>query len=390
MSLWKMGVGININNSSFKFGTRIYASLNGSLLSGTTLTYNEDSGTAVGRTDGLMSYLNIGDKILIGPSTYTNYEGGTQVLTINSITATTITFNETLSVHFSNDDPITGIGSRCPEGWTPDSGNDLDIYRLWDSESITGLDKRGYKDRYRLQFYYSATSTGEVYVKLNDDDFLASTVHRLGMHYQYIASPTDAGAFKWLISSDSANWGTDTEITSINQSDWISYEDTITSPSSIGDNWKLYLKIMSLSSSESAGVNVDNIYFEHAKETDDESLGVYTFDDYPAFGSRKFQFIRGRSHKRLRNNFLISNDSTGGGDKTKKLVISANFKDVSSTLRDNLEILLDWQDRGFPLILHHDIPQISTNLYGFLTIKDTNLTHWSSNYCSFNLTFEER
>ena len=92
---------------------------------------------------------------------------------------------------------------------------------------------------------------------------------------------------------------------------------------------------------------------------------------------------------RLKNSRLILNDSTGGGDKNKKYVVSAAFKDSPKAIRENLEILIDWQDRGWYLMLHHDIPEVPPNLQGLLTIKDTGLTNWDSDRCSFNLSFEE-
>ena len=394
MGLWKMGVGIDVPNTTFRFGRRIYGLLSSNLISGNSLDYDGDSGAADGRSDGLLSYLNIGDKVLIGPSTYADYEGLTQTVTITAISSSTIGFaDDTLSVFFSDNDPITAMGSRCPDGWYPDTGSNVDIYRLFDSEAISNLDLRGYKDRYRLQFKVTDTPTLGVYSNdISSDYFIASTVHRIGMYYQYIPSVTDDGLLICNVASSTTDpWGaSNITINSSSQAAWASFNNTVTSPSSLGTWWKVFIGIDDLTQDLTAGANIDDFFLEHAKDTDDEASGVYTFDDYPVYGSRKYEYIGVSKVMRLANFTSILKKNMSSGDRLKKLVISASFKDASSDLRDNLNILSEYQDRGFPLVLHHDIPQISDNIYGYLTIKDTSLTHWSSGYCSFNLRFEER
>jgi len=392
MSLWKMGVGININNSSFKFGKRVYALLNGALTSGNSFFFDNDTGAAEGHADGLRNYLNSGDKILIGPSTASTYEGQTQVVTINTIDIyNEVNFYETLVVQFANNDPITAIGSRMPAGWLKEEDTESIIYRLFDSETLS-LSPIGYYSRYRMQIYQQVdANVRRAYSRLNKDQFIASINYRMGFYYQFLRSST-VGRLKCGVRDTSTNpWGTELLVTSGDVASWTAYNSSaIIAPSSLGTYWDIFVGLGNLTSPNACAANIADIYLEHAQDTDDETSGVYTFDDYPIFGSRNYEIVRSAVKYRLRNNDMFMNDPTGGGDKSKKYVISAQFKDAPSSLRENLAILEDWQDRGYFLVLHHDIPSIPNNLYGFLTIKDTSLEHWSSNYSSFNITFEQR
>lgn len=396
MSLWKMGVGVLVQNNQLRFGKRVYALINmaGGWSSGTTITYDGSTGTDDGHSNGLMKYLNIGDKILVGPSSASGYSGGTEIFTITSVAATTIGVSAAPNVHFSNNDPITAIGSRMPDAWSASAAVGLTIGRLFGSPLDASGPDRGPASRYRAQFKAEDNDIGLSY-KFNLDLFQASTKHRAGFYYQFYRGVYDYLIFRTSVRNYSGSWsnwtGAPNLVASGDVTYWTAFDSSVlTSPSSVGTDWDLFFYITGLSVEGEAVPFICDVYLEHASETDDEDDGVYTFDDYPSFGSRAYKLLSGVSRYRLRNNVLISNDPTGGADKTKKHLITASFRDASRTLRDNLAILLEWQDRGYPLVLHHDITGIPNNLYGYLNVDDTSLTHWSSGYCSFNLAFEER
>jgi len=389
MALWKMGVAAFIPNNSFKYGKRIYALINmtGDWTSGTTITYNEDSGTADGLSDGLIKYLRATDRILVGPSTLSGYEGATQTFVVSSVSSTTIGVSSTQVVKFANNDPITGIGSNFPGGWEADDDADLIMGGITNHDIQTLTTTEGNMDRFSVQFRNNDT-VNERGIKfiLNEGDYLADVYYRTGLHYQF--NEVSSAELKIVVNSNSVDFIDDTIATADAQTAWTEYNSAAAlSESLLGDEW--YVKVL-INADVGYGIaNIDNIYVEHAAETDDATSAVYTFDDYPALGSRKFTMIRGSTFSRLKNSRLIRSDSTGGGDKNKKYVVSCSFANVTRTLRENLETLIDWQDRGKYLVLHHDMPSVPPNLQGVITIKDTNMAHWDAGKCSFNFMFEE-
>ena len=71
MGLWKMGVASFIPNNSMKWGTKVYALMNGAVSAASgVIVYDNDYGTDQGMTEGkLVQYLRAGDRVLLGPST---------------------------------------------------------------------------------------------------------------------------------------------------------------------------------------------------------------------------------------------------------------------------------------------------------------------------------
>jgi len=343
MALWKIGVGVPITNPGFKFGKRVYALLNGAWTSGTTLTYDNDTGTDEGHSNGLVKYLQQGDKILVGPSTYTNYEGATEVFTVYSGTGTQITVDAAPTVDFSDNDPITAICGGMPAGWTANDGDSIWCYPLTGQSAIgsTSLSDRGYKDRYRafVRSGYNGAGRGLHYI-FNDDDFIEDAYYRFGFFYQtqWSISTTLTSALR----DSNGNFGSIETVTSSQTLSWTEFNSGAKAgPSSLGDWWDIYIALNNTEAGNSYFL-ADDVYVEHAMETDDASSGVYTFDDYPSAGSRSYSYIGGVGRKRLANNVQIVTDNTGGGDRTKKLMVKAGFNDVTKTLRENLQILLDW------------------------------------------------
>ena len=77
MAYWKMGVAAFIPNNGFRWGSRVGAQLTAAITTGTSLSYDNATvdGSAVTYSNGLVKLVRPGDKILLGPSTATGYEG---------------------------------------------------------------------------------------------------------------------------------------------------------------------------------------------------------------------------------------------------------------------------------------------------------------------------
>ena len=389
MAYWKMGVAAFIPNNSFKWGTKVYALINngsGIAVGASVIAYDGDYGAANSHSDGLVKFLRAGDRVLLGPSTNATYAGATENKIVASVSSTTITLSSVTTAAYADNDPITAIGTNCPGGWDPAADTNMTMGGITSHNLWTLSDSQGKFDRFSAQFRNNgAGESHALKCTLNELWFLAGVYYRMGCYYQF-----DENTIATLYAhanANSTNFINET-IASADTSAWTEYNSAAAiAPSVIGSSF--YAELGITDTTGQAIANIDCVYLEHASGTDDSLLGVYTFDDYPDYGSRKYSTMRGTSMTRLSSYRLTMNDSTGGGDKNKKYIISASFKDSPTALRTNLETLIDWQDRGWYLVLHHDIPSVPPNLQGFLTIKDTGLTNWDSNKCSFNLSFEE-
>lgn len=399
MSYWKMGVGIPMTNNSFGFGTRVYAKSDPPMvltpggatgyhtpLGSSSFFYKEDYGTDLGYGNGLIRFLRPGDRIRIGPSSWSGYEGSFEDFVLTGISSDILSCNAGTNIIFGLDDPIIGVGTNCPGGWIPFAQGTLNMGGITSHDIVNLSTSPGYIDRHSIQISGSGAGDNGVQWNFSLDDYEPSTYYRLGYWYQmtttsgngYLASNLTANSTLFVNNN-----------TTVDASTWTELNGTVgsLSPSTAGSAFYSRLYITGTAGGGTVTANIDHFYAEHASQTDDEASGVYTFDDYPQLGSRRFRILGPSKYFRLANKRLVRN--AVGSDIHKRYFISASFKDVTTTLRDNLEVFVDWQDLGKPLILHHDIPSVPPNLYGIMTIKDVSMGHWSGGVCSFSIEFEE-
>jgi len=399
MAYWKMGVGLPLLNNSFGWGTRVYAKCNPpsiltpqgfqgqyTSLGTSSFYYNEDYGNDIGLTGRLTKFLRPGDRIRVGPSSYPGYEGAFQDFEVNNVNTTFIGCTTGTNVIFTVGDPIIGVGTNCPGGWIPVEQGTLTMGGITNHSLVQLATSPGYIDRYSVQFQGSGAGSNGVRWNFNLDEYVPNTYYRIGYWYQ-LTTPSGSGFLASQLVTTGSELSTNNTTTDV--AVWTELNGAVGGQSPSVPGAAFYLQVYTSGTSGGGSVipNVDHIYVEHATQTDDESLGVYTFDDYPALGSRKFKTISPSKHLRLSNRRLVRNSV--GNDTYKRYTVSAGFKDVSTTLRDNLEVFLDWQDLGKPLVLHHDIPSVPPNLYGTMTVQDTSMGHWSGGVCSFTINFEE-
>lgn len=393
MSLWKMGVAAPIYNNSFKYGTKVYALLDapeGFTPSGatgpiynvgrTSFDYQDDFGTDEGQSDGLIKYVKAGDRIRVGPSSRPEYAGAYEEFLVLSITSDNISLGSTSNIEFAND-PIIALGTNCPGGWVPDDTN-ITMGGMVNHVLRTLTDYPGSGDRYSMQFENSSGTHGLFYT-LDPEEYISGVYYRMGCYYQFTYQNTAS-----MTARAETSVGVIINHTMLTNAatTWTEYNSNpVLTNHSNPTSFKAGFNIVATLGSGTA--NIDNVYLEHAKYTTDETSGVYTFDDYPALGSRAFRRIEQSKNARLLNRRMVR--AGVGGDTAVRYIISASFKDVDNSLLENLEIFTDWQDRGMLSVLHHDIPSVPPNLQGILTIKNTNVAHWSSGRCSFSIDFEE-
>jgi len=284
-------------------------------------------------------------------------------------------------------DSIIGVGTNCPGGWTPIVGGTLTMGGITNHSESPLTTSPGYLGRHSTQFEGSGAGSNGLRWYFNLNDYISNTYYRIGYWYQ-LTTPSGSGFLaSQLITT---GYQLSTCNTTVDASEWTELNGSVGGQSPSNPGAAFYVDIYTSGTAGGGSVipSIDHFYVEHATQTDDEALGVYTFDDYPNLGSREFKTLEPSKNARLANGRLISNSV--GNDTYKRYVVSAGFKNVSTTLRDNLETFLDWQDLGKPLVLHHDIPSVPPNLYGNMTIQDTSMGHWSGGVCSFTINFEER
>ena len=388
MSLWKMGVAAPIYNNSFKYGTKVYAILDAPVgstgplytVGRTSFDYQNDFGTDEGQSDGLVKYIKAGDRIRVGPSTRSEYAGAYEEFLVLSITSDNISLGSSSNIEFAND-PIIALGTNCPGGWVPDDTN-ITMGGMVNHSLRTLTDYPGSGDRYSMQASCSSGTHG-IFYDLDPEAYIPDVYYRMGCYFQFTTNGT-AG----MIGRTETSGGViiNHSVSGTPATTWTEYNSN---PNYSNHSNPTYFKSgFNITVSLGGGIaNIDNVYLEHAKYTTGETSGVYTFDDYPALGSRAFRRIEQSKNARLLNRRMVR--AGVGGDTAVRYIVSASFKDVDNDLLENLEIFTDWQDRGMLSVLHHDIPSVPPNLQGILTIKNTNTAHWSSNKCSFSIDFEE-
>ena len=367
-----MGVGLPIYNNSFKWGTQIYAELYHSAqqapgqqynfpAGSTVFEYDADSGYADGHSDRLVKFLRPGDRIRIGPSTAEGYEGAYEEFLVTAVTSTAIGVSASSVVAFMDNDNIIGIGSNCPGGWEPDTNINLEMGGINAHTLRTLNDGQGYLNRYSVQFMGDADEYG-IWWNFPITEYIRNIYYRMGCYYEF----AETGSAQ-LLAYTKTNLGNiiSGTITTSNVTTWTAYNSSpAQGPNSEVTSFSTGFTVDVITTGNGKA-NIDHAYLEHAMHTDDENSGVYTFDDYPDLGSRSYRILEGNRSLRLANQRLIKSGISG--DSTKRYLVTAAFKDVTTDLRDNLEILLDWQDNGKYLVLHHDIPLVPPNLYGVPT-----------------------
>ena len=295
MTYWKMGVAVPILNNSFRYGPRIYAELGEVFPAGggaafpvgtSSFRYDNDTGSDIGHSDGLIKYLRARDRIRIGPSTSSGYEGAYEEFKLTSVTSTDLVVSSPSTVAFERNDLIVGVGSKSAAGWNMTLSTDLSMGGITSHSHRELTDMEGYYDKFSLQF--RSDSSTSVYYYFPIEEYIKNIYYRMGFYYQFYESST---ATISAVAGTSAGAFLQETVATSSVSSWTAFNSAAAqAPNSYPTTF--YVEVTGGIVSGYSIINIDDVYLEHATHTDDESSGVYTFDSYPALGSRSYKIIK--------------------------------------------------------------------------------------------------
>lgn len=405
---FKMGVSPStpIKNNSFREGTYKKLTLSAAYTAGgTTLTF-------VAPTPAINQILRAGDIIQIGPSTNATYIGQSEYAVVTNTNTTTITISgSSLSCSYASGDTVTFIGTKLAGGWdVSDTTGTTVVEPLYITcfSNVVGANRfEGMSDNF-MQYITLKATYASIYQSLGDV-LIPSAYYRLGT-FLNSASFTGGtpnindkiylrlndGTSSVIINYSMLN-GTQSAITA-----WTEFSSVAQMSSTVSNC--IISVIHNKSGATSASFKIDDIYLEHAIDTDDYTSGVYTFDDDPDFESVNFTPIQTYETLELSNNNRVRFDPTGTGRGIIKYETTAEFTNAPKALYNNLMKLLAWQNAGHLLVFHpggnytvDSSPYIQRTgqmvnpvMYGFMEITPKSSGMWDRlNYISFSFKFTE-
>ncbi len=424
----KLGVAVPMKNHSFMKGTAFDSEC-------TVLDPGRgDNAIAyISQTPTLFATLNKGDMIKIGASTNDSNLRATEELMVSKVVQDNdsfgiISLDSTNSVlfHYSKPDKISGVGNYFPDSWSAPTasvinafGGDifyipkLDGLNLPDySDMVSGADKTNLETftTYGIDDYYcskilmrKSSGTGSVDVlryNFGIGDILESTYYRIGFFYRYkiYNQQQSPGIVRGKTQfHDGSSLLTDStyfsKSSNYEESDWRLYVgDTVQTASSLSSaGYILFnLKLTGGISLPRLLHNIDCVWVEHAKWTDDDTDGVYTFTEHPALGTQTWNFEEFRQVSRL----AIGTNRYGqkDGRKRPRWRFSCRFEDVGSTFWKNLLILQQWGKLGYKIVFHtseefsYRVPPV---IMGKIKLKNIQKNSWANEVKSFTFMFEE-
>ncbi len=421
-----LGVLSRIKNNSFRKSVSFDTVL-ADTISTTEISGGISSITATSVTPTLLSTLGRNDKVKIGPSSNSSnlYATEEKIVDTGCIsddgTSSAIDFTENLLFAYNTGDPVSGVGNYFPDSWTAETYTNInsfngDIYwhpRLQglnlpisdrDTSDLRTFTTYGVDDFYCLKYFVEPT-TNPIQLRtiakydFSVGDLLASTYYRLGCFYRYKVTDFAPGVVRVRLDAYDGsstimedNWIL-TATSNIEKSSWIhsvsvttKTASSLTSAGNItfyDDSYGLH-KLM---------LNLDAVYMEHARLTDDEANAVYKFTELPAFGTSTW----------IPKDFTQKNLLLGGTEshiqqddrKNVRWTFNCRFENCSTDFWKNLQILSMWQKLGYSLSLHtaehwgsspFRTPPV---IFGKMKITNINKSSWDRSKKSFTFTFLE-
>jgi len=398
---FRMGISpsVPIKNNSFREGTYKTTTV--------AVAYTElTSLTVATTTPAINQLLRAGDVIQIGPSTYTGSVGRSEYVSVASVGSTTvITLDSALTYDYSIGDAVSFIGTRLAGGWTLSSNLIADILPNYMTyfDSL-GTKFRGFSDNFAQSITYYAN--GADIRQTLGDVLIPGIVYRLGGFTADLDWATGAGATEILRLQfsdgvDQTNYTISTGADG-DRSAWTEFSTTHTV--NANPTTATYMLDYAETADKSLTVVFDDVYLEHARDTDDYASGVYTFDDDPDAGSVNFNLITQYQTLELANGGRVRYDATGTGRGIAKYETTAEFTNAPKALYNNLVNMLAWQNSGNLLVFHpggdytlNTSPYIQRTgqrippvMYGYMELTPKTHNHWDLlNYVSFSFKFME-
>jgi len=415
MATSKMGVSPirMIKNRSMRYGT----DRTGTLANSVTTSTNPI--TITDTDPDLDMLLRSGDRIVLGPSTDVDYLGKSEVVIVSSVSGNEVTLTSTTDYGYANGDPISFTGTRLAGNWnlalSPGGGTGNDSYilplEITNENSPEGGMSDNFYQKIQMKFADDTYNYCEIRQALGNV-LIPEAYYRLGLYYK--ASFPGDPAVDWILRAKINDTtvagspfleGVITRGSSGNTDSWTEFTktDNVSSSPTVC-NIAIYLYRNNETNASYATFYFDDIWLEHAVGTDDANSGVYTFDGYPDGNGYETAIIETSQRQTLANSNKYVFDPTGQGRGIRKWMVRGTFTNAPMTLWNNLLILKQWQDRGYPLVFHIDGDYDETNsyyiqrsgekvpptMYGFMKITPTTRGIWDiQNRISFNFEFEE-
>jgi len=424
----KLGVMVPMKNHTFMKGTAFDTTCTAADISRGAV-----SAICLSQTPSLLASLNKGDFIKLGVSTNDTNLRATEELMVSKTTSddasiTNINFDSSNSALFAYDRPdrVSGVGNYFPDNWTAPTATvinafDGDVYyipkldglNLPDySDVVSGTDKSNLESftTYGVDDYYcskialfkaagwSSADLDILRYTFGVGDILTSTYYRAGVFYRY--KVYNNTGYQPILGTITFNDGNSSLIGEYYFGKNFDYEETewllhVSSPvqtnSSLTTAGYINFNILFIAGSPSKLLhNLDCVWVEHAKWTDDDTKGVYTFTEHPAIGSQNWNFTEFRQKSKTASGEMRYGQKDGR--KRARYEFSCRFEDVSSDFWKNLLILQQWGKLGYKLVFHTSevfdsrVPPI---LVGRVILKNIQKNSWSTDLKSFTFSFIE-
>ncbi len=382
MELWSLGVGIPVKNRSFKSGTYTEDQLGSVYSSGLTLAVNSDN----------RNLFQADDYIVVGPSNNASHIGRTEPVKISEVGSNYINLASALTYDYVASDYITGIGNRIAAGWVlPNPYSD--------GVRCLGFDTDGKNHNSAQIFRLIATPAEENEIEhyrfrqiIPANEFIISTVYRVGFYYKFILNSLNPVLY-CVVADSAGDFVNRALVTNTNVPTYTLFTKVATSSSYVASRTygviDIIISIEGIIEQYDGTAYIDQVFLEHATGTDDVANGVYTFTDYPEFGSIQWGRMNTFKKSKLRNLASKVYNVSGVSGKNYLHKIKAQFDNVSSAFYDNLLVLLNYQLDGGFLVLHHDILGLPPTSYGLMTLSGYRNNMFDRSKVSFTFTFEE-
>ncbi len=378
-------MGIRIPNHRFSYATYGNTRLRLEALIGDQTVYFD---TAYRNPDSpFESVLSVGDRIKLGPSTHLDSSGATENVIVESIPSgdgiDNVTLTEVLSNNYSDDDPVSFVGTQCAGGWFK-NGN-LSAYEL-ETVGLGGEEGDGEASRRGQVFSQdnSSTPTVDRFEALLPDGSLESGVsYKLGVVHKFTGTADWIAGFAKDGTTYPGNYVSLIDETS-NDSAFAITESPETSMTVNGrKNQRVFL---APNSGKMEGV-ISCVWAHYIPAS------VSTGTDYEIpvavdLGSLKVTPIRsGDSIKQTGGHSLTSYNHEGHEGFHERYVIEARFTNVADSIYKNLQKLETLCRQGKSLTLKSSIPDLPTVLYGTIEIKGFSHETLDIGLASFDFVF---
>lgn len=394
MGMFKMGVAprMGMNNPNSHFPQLVKYDVNADLaVNATSLPFT----LAAGDFPHPFTFVRAEDQIILGPSTDDIYKGNHERRSVATagVAIAAITADVAIDFAYDSGDPITIIGTNLPAGWVPSTNeaSHIEPRGMFLKESAFS---DGYLDKYRMEVRWHPANADTLELEQDLGDLLMdSTIYKFGCWYKYDEKAANSPTVSMRVQHEAAAFSLGNFVD--NTTDWTQLNLTLTTvtPDRL---------IIALRSTGGVGVGAGDyselfanlFYICHAKETDDAATGIYTFDDWPEFGSVQISEVNTTAQARLLDGSVVRYDPLGMAHRRPKFGLSCRFDQVTDNFYQQLRILKSWQDQGNSIVFFHNTDEYLVRgmppmLVGSFELSGLSQPSWDLGLVSFTFTFNE-